>query len=63
MFDAFEGVQNLCVDLRITEDKKKSVLKLQRLNTGFLCLPFKMEKKSVHFSASTFFYLRNRPQK
>lgn len=25
MFDAFEGVQNLCVDLRITEDKKISV--------------------------------------
>lgn len=62
MFDAFEGVQNLCDDLRITEDKK-AVLKLQRLNTGFLCLPFKMEKKSAHFSTSTFFYLRNRPQK
>lgn len=44
MFDAFEGVQNLCDDLRITEDKK-AVLKLQRLNTGFFCLPFKMEKK------------------
>lgn len=50
MFDAFEGMQNLCDDLRITEDKK-AVLKLQRLNTGFLCLPFKMGKKKVFTSA------------
>lgn len=44
--------------------KIEGSVKIAGVKHSFLCFPFKMEKKSVHFSAfNLLLYLRTKPQK